>query len=477
MQTVSTVPADRDMATGTAGEARPGRDGHAGEPDSARTLGELVVRATGRGDAIALRSPLANGIAEVTYRALMDRARLIGRGLIALGIAPGDRVSILGSTRAEWTLCDLGAVCAGAVVAPIYDTNSPMECAYVLSHSQARVVFCQDAAQAQKITMIRATCPDLEHVVLMQDGDAPGAMALSELIHRGGQVAATVVDDRIASIGPDDLATIVYTSGTTGPAKGCMLTHANFLAATRMVRGQLLLDDVQPVVYMFLPLAHALARVTQAVVLEAGGTIAYWGGDPKQIVDELAAVAPTHFPAVPRIYEKIHTAAVDAVQEHLPRLGGPLLRWALAQGARARAATRAGRPLGPIAGARYRLADRLVLAKVRRIFGDRLVMAIVGAAPIAPTLIDFFDACGVLLLEGYGMTETCSTPPARPIRGPSDFRCPKARSRSRLTARSCCADRTSSPATTATTRPPPACWTPTAACTAVISAASPRTAT
>ena len=131
----------------------------------------------------------------------------------------------------------------------------------------------------------------------------------------------SAVFDRVKAVGPDDLATLVYTSGTTGPAKGCMLTHGNFIAATRMIRGELLLDDMQPVVYMFLPLAHVLARVTQAVVLDVGGVIAYWGGDPKQIVEELAAVAPTHFPAVPRIYEKIHTAVVAGVEAQVPRSG------------------------------------------------------------------------------------------------------------------------------------------------------------
>jgi long-chain acyl-CoA synthetase len=338
--------------------------------------------------------------------------------LIALGIQAGDRISILGSTRAEWTLCDLGSLCAGAVVAPIYHTNSPGECEHVLGNSQARLVFCEDATQAAKIAAIRATCPELEHVVLIDGSEFPDAITLSELLDRGQAVDARAVDDRVDATGPDDLATLVYTSGTTGPAKGCMLTHGNFLAATRMCRDQLLLDELQPVMFMFLPLAHVLARVVQVVTLDVGGTIAYWGGDPKRIVEEIAVSAPTHFPAVPRIYEKIHTAVVDGVQAQVPLVGGALLRWALAQGRRARAAERAGRKLDPLAGAQHRLADRLVLAKVRQVFGSRLVMAVVGAAPIAPDLIEFFDACGVLLLEGYGMTETCSTATLNPARAP-----------------------------------------------------------
>ncbi len=384
----------------------------------ATTLGEMVLRAGERGDAVALRYPQDGATAEITYGQLAERARAIARGLIALGLKPGDRVSILGSTSAQWTLCDLGALCAGGVVAPIYHTNSPAECQHVLGHSQAHVVFCEDAAQAAKIAEIRDRCPELEHVVVIDDGEVPDTITLAELLRMGDSVDGDAVDARIAATSPDDLATLVYTSGTTGPAKGCMLTHANFLAACEMCRDQLLLDDVQPVTYMFLPLAHVLARMTQAVTLDVGGTIAYWSGDPLRIVQEVADVAPTHFPAVPRVYEKIHTAVLDGIEDQVPLVGGALLRWAVAQGRRARAAQRAGRRLDPLAAAQHRLADRLVLAKVRQAFGPRLVMALVGAAPIAPDLIDFFDACGVLLLEGYGMTESSSTATLNPAAAP-----------------------------------------------------------
>ncbi len=384
----------------------------------ATTLGEMLMRAGARGDAVALRYPHEGAMAEITYGDLADRARAIARGLIAIGVEPGDRVSILGSTSPQWTLCDLGALCAGAVVAPIYHTNSPAECQHVLGHSQARLVFCEDAAQAAKIAAVRDRCPDLEHVVVIEDGEVADAISLAELRRMGTQVAGELVDARIAATTPDDLATLVYTSGTTGPAKGCMLTHANFLAATAMARDQLLLDEVQPVTYMFLPLAHVLARMVQAVTLDVGGTLVYWGGDPKRIVEEVADVAPTHFPAVPRIYEKIHTAVLDGIEAQVPLVGGALLSWAVAQGRHARAAQRAGRRLDPLAAVQHRLADRLVLSKVRQAFGPRLVMALVGVAPIAPDLIDFFDACGVLLVEGYGMTESCSSATLNPAGAP-----------------------------------------------------------
>ena len=385
----------------------------------ATTLGRMILSASERGEDVALRHAGAAGFQSITYRELGDRAREIARGLIALGIESGEVVSILCSTRADWTTCEAGALCAATVVAPIYNTNSPEECRHVLSHSEARLVFCEDAAQVAKIERIRAQCPRLEHVVVI-DGEANGAITLAELCERSGEVDEEEIERRVRAVEPDDVATLVYTSGTTGPPKGCMLTHANFLAATTMYRGQLELDDIQPVIYMFLPLAHVLARVAQMVVLDVGGTLVYWRGDPKRIIEEVAESEPTHFVAVPRIYEKLHTGIVSAVEG-----GGPPARlmfaWALEVGRRARTAERAGKRPGPLASLRLRIADRVALAKVRSLFGPRLKLAMVGAAPIDHELLEFFDACGVVVLDGYGMTESCATatlnPPNAPVFG------------------------------------------------------------
>ncbi len=312
--------------------------------------------------------------------------------------------------------CELGAVCAGAVVAPIYHTNSPEECRHALADSEARLVFCEDATQVAKIAQVREQLPTLEHVIVI-DGHAEGAHQLGTVRGRAGEVHPRVVDERVHAVMPGDVATLVYTSGTTGPPKGCMLTHAYLLAATAMYTGQLELDDVQPVIYMFLPLAHVLARLAQVVVLDVGGTLVYWSGDPKKILEEVRSAAPTHFVAVPRIYEKLHTGVVGALQN-----GGPparlLFAWSLEVGARARRAQRAGRPLGHIARARLRVAERLALHKVKALFGERLQMALVGAAPIDHELLEFFDACGVTVLEGYGMTESCATATLNPVRAP-----------------------------------------------------------
>jgi long-chain acyl-CoA synthetase len=252
---------------------------------------------------------------------------------------------------------------------------------------------------------VRERCPELEHVIVF-DGDVPGAVSLRELRARGAATGESVVAERLAHVGPQDVATIIYTSGTTGPPKGCVVTHASLLATAAMYVRELELQDSRMVIYLFLPLAHSLARVAQYATLEAGGTLAFWGGDPQRIVKELAEVRPTHFPSVPRIYEKVHSAALVGAGEG--RLKRALFDWALREGARARATAREGGSPGRVAGLRHRVADRLVLSKVRSLFGDRLAMALCGAAPIGREVLEFFDACGVLVLEGYGMTETCA---------------------------------------------------------------------
>jgi long-chain acyl-CoA synthetase len=371
-------------------------------PTGASTVGGLALAAARRqGDALA-----APGRPPTSYPELGRAVRDIAGGLAALGIERGDHVAILAGTRPEWTLADLGALCAGATVVPIYQTNSPEECEYVLAHAGVRAIFCEDAAQVAKVAQVRERCRALEHIIVF-DGMARGAVTLAALRAAGAETGDAVVAERLAGVRPSDTATIVYTSGTTGPPKGCVISHDNLLTTVAMYVRELALREEQMVIYLFLPLAHSLARVAQLATLEVGGTLAFWGGDAGRIIDELAEVRPTHFPSVPRIYEKMHSAVLNGVAGQ-SRVKQALFQWALREGARARAAGPAGTPAGPLAAARHRVADKLVLSKVRALFGDRLALALCGAAPVAPEVLEFFDACGVLVLEGYGMTETCA---------------------------------------------------------------------
>jgi long-chain acyl-CoA synthetase len=367
----------------------------------ATTLPQVLRRAVAEHEGTALRFPRDGAMHDISFRELAARAQEIAGGLIALGVRPGDRVAILGSTRPEWTIADCGALSAGATVVPVYHTNSPEECAYVLSHSGARVLICEDAEQLRKID--RSELPELEHVFTMVPVE--GTPSLDEL---EGDAPAVDVD-------PSDPATIVYTSGTTGPPKGCVLTHANCVATMRMYEDQLR-DELRPgvVTFMFLPLAHSLARVVQLVTLDVGATLAFWGGDPKRLLDDIAAARPMYLPSVPRVFEKIHARALAAAEEASP-FRRAIFRWAVATGARARAAERRGAKPGRA----LRVADRLVLARVRDLFGGELRLGLTGAAPIGREVLEFFDACGVLVLEGYGMTETCA---AATLNTRDDFR-------------------------------------------------------
>ncbi|HZE06690.1 MAG TPA: AMP-binding protein, partial [Solirubrobacteraceae bacterium] len=264
-----------------------------------RNLGEMVLSVAARQRGVALRYRRDGDLITVSYPEFGAQISEVGRGLIALGIEPGDRVAIFATTSADWTVADFGILCAGGVVTPVYHTNSAQECEYVLAHSGARAVFCGDAEQAQKVAQIRDRCPDLEHVIAFAPG-VPGTIDLDALRLRGAAIAREMISDRLAARARDDLATIVYTSGTTGPPKGCLLTHGNMLETARMYAEELNIGE-QHVLYSFLPLAHVLARVAQMTLISVGGGVTFWSGDMGRIAQELAELEPTHFPAVPRV--------------------------------------------------------------------------------------------------------------------------------------------------------------------------------
>ena len=222
-----------------------------------RTLAGLAASAAARHSGAALRHKTESGWEDISYGQLGKITAEIAKGLIALGVERGDRVSILSNTRPEWTFADLGSLAAGATLAPIYQTNSPGECAYVLNHSQARLVFCENEEQLAKIAEVRGECPALEHVVAF-DASIEGSISLAELRELGSTVDQGTLQGRIESVSPQDIATLVYTSGTTGPPKGCMLSHGNVISTMEMYLHRIPFDDTHTV-FMFLPLAHVLA--------------------------------------------------------------------------------------------------------------------------------------------------------------------------------------------------------------------------
>jgi long-chain acyl-CoA synthetase len=375
-------------------------------------MAAMVLQAADSYAGTAMTYHAGSGWEEVSYPQLGTAVREIAKGLIATGIEPGDRVAILAQTRPEWTYADFGGLCAAATVVPVYQTNSPDECHYVLEHSDARLVFCEDQEQLAKIEQIRDRLPLLEHVVAFE-GEGAGSISLEDLRARGRELADEQLDERVASISPDDTYTFVYTSGTTGPPKGCVLTHGNCRANVDQVQEAIDFGN-DPVFYVFLPLAHVLTRVVQMLAIDVGATLAYWQGDMKKVIEDVAATNPTHLPSVPRIFEKIYTTASSA-----EGLKGQILERAVATGRRVREAEGRGEEPGAVLKVQYAVADKLALSKVRALFGTRMRLAISGAAPIDPEILRFFHAAGVKVLEGYGMTETSAV---ASVNSPEAFR-------------------------------------------------------
>jgi long-chain acyl-CoA synthetase len=290
-----------------------------------------------------------------TYAEVGEIVRKLSLGLIELGIEKGDKVAILSNTRPEWTYADFAALSAGATVVPIYQTNSPEECQYVLENSDAVAVVVEDDEQLEKIRQVRDRCPKLEHVIRMT-GSSGDAITIDELCERGAQGSDADWEARYSSVTPDDICTFIYTSGTTGPPKGCVISHGNYRAMLDMVHAVNVLGE-EEVTYLFLPLAHSFALLIQLGTFDLGATLAYWERDPLKILPNLAEVKPTYFPSVPRIFEKIYTAATANVEKE----GGLKKRvfdWAIDVGKKVRRLERAGKSPGPLLALQHRIADK-----------------------------------------------------------------------------------------------------------------------
>jgi long-chain acyl-CoA synthetase len=379
-----------------------------------KTIADLMpLSAELYGGKVAVKHKVDGAWRDVTFADAWQIASEVGLGLIDLGISEGDRVAILCNTRPEWTYSDFGISSTGAVVVPIYPTNSPEECEWVLGNSESVAVICEDASQVAKVVAVRERLPALRTIVVVDpSGDVAGAISLDDVRERGRGRDAAELRARYEAVTPADPFTIIYTSGTTGPPKGCVLTHGNYRSVVSMAeRGDLLQDD-DDVVYLYLPLAHSFALLIQLVAYDTGAPIAYFGGDTKQIIVELSEVRPTYLPSVPRIFEKIYTLVTSN--------GDPeMIAKATEVGVKVQDLRMAGQPVPEDLQQAFDQFDEALFKNVRAAFGGRLREAVTGAAPIAPEILRFFWACGVPVLEGYGMTETAT---AATTSSPSDHR-------------------------------------------------------
>ncbi|MBI5904519.1 MAG: long-chain fatty acid--CoA ligase [Deltaproteobacteria bacterium] len=374
-----------------------------------RTLNRMFLnRFAEGGDAVRYLVPGAGGYAPVTYREAGEASREICLGLMALGLSRGDRVAILAGTRLEWCLADIGGILGGFVTVPVYPSNLPDQVEYILAHSRARVVFVEDEPQYNKIAGSRSRLPNLSTIVFMT-GDAggkEGAVPLDALRARGrefGTANPGAIEARTDEIRPEDDLTIIYTSGTTGPPKGVVTRHSNYafnvtaaLEAVHVPRGSTFLQ--------FLPLAHSLGRLEHFLTSDAMAVSAF-ARSLTTVAEDLALARPEIMVSVPRLYEKFY-ARVQAKVDEDGGLKKAIFRWAIGVGREASRVRQRGEEVGGFLAWKNSIADRLVFSKIRERMGGRLRFFISGGAPLSREIAEFLHALGVLILEGYGLTET-----------------------------------------------------------------------
>jgi len=355
----------------------------------------------------AFRFPTDGGWASVTWQQVGERVERIAAGLIALGIKPEDRVALASGTRYEWAVVDFGILAAGAATTTVYPTTNAADVAFIVANSDSRVVIAEDQEQVDKLVERRAEIPEVEKVVVIDGpGDGDWVITLDDLEQLGKQLltdSPTAVTDRIDDISPERLATLIYTSGTTGKPKGVRLTHESwtYTAAAMDALGVLSDRDLN---YLWLPLAHAFGKVMLALPLVVGFPTVIDGRVDK-IVENLAVIRPTIMGAVPRIFEKVH-ARISEVMAQESGLKKHIVDWALDVGLQMSRVRQAGERPSALLAAQYKAADRLVFAKIRERFGGRLRFFISGSAALDRNIAQWFDAIGVVVLEGYGLTET-----------------------------------------------------------------------
>ncbi|MFS3128873.1 AMP-dependent synthetase/ligase [Nocardioides sp. Bht2] len=370
---------------------------------------QFLDRVRRSGDREAYRFPVGEGWQSVTWKETGDQVNRLAAGLMALGVQPEERVGILSGTRYEWIVADLAVMCAGAATTTVYPTTHATDTAYILGDSESRVVFAEDDEQVAKLIETKAELPHLIKVVVI-DGTADGdwVIGLSDLEKLGEEFLAanpSAVEDHVAEITGEHLATLIYTSGTTGRPKGVRLRHRSWVYEGECIRTQGILteDDLQ---FLWLPMAHSFGKVLLSTQLSIGFATAIDGRIDK-IIDNLAVVRPTFMGAAPRIFEKAY-GRIITMQAAEGGLKEKIFHKAFEVGTAVDRLKRNGKPVPFLLNLQHGLFDKLVFSKVRDRFGGRVRFFISGAAALNKDIAEFFHAAGILILEGYGLTETAA---------------------------------------------------------------------
>jgi long-chain acyl-CoA synthetase len=367
----------------------------------------FLHRVEASADREAFRYPENGKWVSVTWKRAAERVEALAAGLLALGVAPEDRIGIASTTRLEWILADLAILCAGAATTTVYPSTNAEDTAYILADSESRIVFAEDDKQLGKLTERRNDLPNLAKVVVFDgSGDGDWVITLDDLAALGAKHLAehpSSVRTTAEEITADRLATLIYTSGTTGKPKGVRLRHEAWVYTGAAINDMNLLgeDDLQ---LLWLPLAHAFGKVLISTQLACGFASAIDSRVDK-IVENTGVVRPTFMGAAPRIFEKAY-ARVVTTQQNQGGIKALLFNTAFAVGRKVAARRRSGQSVPVLLKLPHSLFDRLVFAKVRNVFGGRIRFFISGSAPLNRDIAEWFDAAGLLILEGYGLTES-----------------------------------------------------------------------
>ena len=386
---------------------------------AAQLVQRLADRYRGTGKAaLGYKDKATKEWTDITWDDLEGRVRAFASWLAAQGVTKGDRVAILSENRPEWAVSDLAAQMLGAATVALYTSTPSDGAAFILQDSGATVLVVSTRIQLRKALDALESCPDLEAVVSMTAPREPHDRVTTwdDALEAGRAAPLADLDARADAVTPDDLSALIYTSGTTGQPKGVQMTHRNLMSNAKAAheRYQIAEDDVH---LSFLPLSHAFERTAgYTTVLAAGAQIVY-AESVDAIARNLPEVQPTIIVAVPRLFERMHTAIHKAVQE-APVAKRLLFAWGKDVGSAAASRTKTGRSVGPLLGAQNRLAQRLVFGALHEKLGGRLRLAISGGAALPTEIGEFFEAAGVRLIEGYGLSETAPVLAANPFDAP-----------------------------------------------------------
>ena len=348
---------------------------------------------------------------DLTWKELEGQVKAFAAAMIDLGLQPGDRVAILSFNRVEWMVADLGTMLAGGVVVPIYHTNTAEQCAYIIKDSGAKFVVVEDSVQLYKVRLQWADLFDLQDVILIHGQpprDSDRVLSYRTIMEDGEASLPSRIPDmaaRLKAVKADDLATIVYTSGTTGPPKGCLVSHGNTTFVLESIDRLIRIDPAKNLSLLVLPLSHFYPRVSGYYynIYKAAPLAICQSID--QLAADMAEIKPTFFCSVPRIFEKLHARISGAAREgsFFKRL---LFNWAVNIGRAKSRSINSGQPLSPLLRSQAAIADRLVFGKVRERLGGRLEFAVSAGAPLSAEIGEFIHALGVQVIEFYGLTET-----------------------------------------------------------------------